>query len=240
MPEIPRPRLAASREKATDALMKAVDSAIATPQPMIDKYIERVRRTRPDATPAETISALKKYYLSTVSTSGAASGATAIAPTGVSIAAAGLDTVGFLAASSLYVLALAQIHGVKIDDLERRRTLILATLLGDTGSKTVLGKVAPRLGSHWGKLVVDAIPSQSLKPINKVLGQHFVTKYGTKQGILVLGKQLPLGIGAAVGAGGNAAFGYGVLKAADRAFGKAPADWHASPAQTVTITAEPA
>ena len=35
---------------------------------------------------------------------------------------------------------------------------------------------------------------------NKVLGPWFITKYGAKQGVLVLSKQIPLGIGIGVGA----------------------------------------
>jgi hypothetical protein len=35
---------------------------------------------------------------------------------------------------------------------------------------------------------------------NKVLGYRFITKYGTKQGVLVLSKQIPFGLGIAVGA----------------------------------------
>ena len=58
-----------------------------------------------------------------------------------------------------------------------------------------------------------------------MLGHNFVTKYGTKQEILIIGKQAPVAIGAAIGAGGNAFFGYGVVKSARRAFGRAPDQW---------------
>lgn len=64
--------------------------------------------------------------------------------------------------------------------------------------------------------------------MNKVLGKNFVTKYGTKQGILVLGKSIPFGIGAAIGAGGNLVLGNMTVRAARHAFGEPPAQWPTS------------
>lgn len=39
----------------------------------------------------------------------------------------------------------------------------------------------------------------AVKQANKILGPRFNTKYGTKTGILVLGKQVPLPIGSGIG-----------------------------------------
>jgi hypothetical protein len=66
--------------------------------------------------------------------------------------------------------------------------------------------------------------------MNKTLGYRFVTKYGTKQGILVLGREVPFGIGAAIGGGGNYLIGQGSVRAARKAFGPPPPDWPVSPA----------
>ncbi|MFI7517479.1 hypothetical protein ACIBVK_28680 [Micromonospora echinofusca] len=41
------------------------------------------------------------------------------------------------------------------------------------------------------------------------LGRNFITKYGAKQGILVLGQAAPFGIGAVIGGGANAALATG-------------------------------
>lgn len=48
---------------------------------------------------------------------------------------------------------------------------------------------------------------------------NFVTKYGTKQGVLVLGKVLPFGFGAAIGMTGNAAMSRMVVRTTRSAFG---------------------
>ncbi|WBC15865.1 hypothetical protein O7600_03215 [Micromonospora sp. WMMA1998] len=73
--------------------------------------------------------------------------------------------------------------------------------------------------------MVAKVPSETLKQINKVLGKHFVTKYGTKQGIIVLGRVAPFGIGALIGGGANAALATLAVRAGRRAFGSPPPTW---------------
>jgi hypothetical protein len=57
---------------------------------------------------------------------------------------------------------------------------------------------------------------------NKVLGPRFITKYGTKQGVLVLSKQIPLGLGIGVGAFSNHMIGRTIVGTARKVFGPAP------------------
>ncbi len=100
--------------------------------------------------------------------------------------------MGFLNAAVLYVLSRADLHGVPLHDIERRRTLVMAVMLGEAGAKSV-ERVAERTGQHWGRQLVKNIPQARIKAINDVLGgRHFVTKYGTKEGIIVLGRVIPL------------------------------------------------
>jgi hypothetical protein len=73
--------------------------------------------------------------------------------------------------------------------------------------------------------LTEAIPTSTITKVNKVLGRWFVTKYGTKQGILVIGRLAPFGIGAGIGGAGNALFGRTVVAGARRAFGPPPGEW---------------
>ena len=100
----------------------------------------------------------------------------------------------------------------------------MGILLGESGSATI-GKVAERTGQHWARQLVSKVPMSTLKQINKVLGRHFITKYGTKQGIIVLGRVVPFGIGAVIGGGANATVAALAVRAARRAFGPAPQSW---------------
>jgi hypothetical protein len=216
-------------------LLRGVERAISMQQAPVAGYVVRQRRSQPDASPAQIIAVLEKRYLATVTGTGAAVGGVAAAPavgTAAAFALSGAETVLFFEATALFALAVAEVHGIRIADVERRRTLLLAIVLGDNGAMLV-EKMAGRTGQHWGDLLPEAIPLSSISTINKTLGRWFLKRYGRKQGMLALGRLAPLGIGAAIGAAGNHAFGRTVVITAQRVFGPAPAHfgdgWQPSP-----------
>jgi hypothetical protein len=139
----------------------------------------------------------------------------------VALSAAEVGT--FLEASLLLALAVAEVHGEDISDLERRRTLLLGILLGD-GAAGFIERAAGRTGGYWGKTLVKKMSNETIKSINRAPGPRFLVKWGTKQGVLVLGRVVPFGFGAAIGGAGNLAIGRGVIAATRRAFGPAPTD----------------
>jgi hypothetical protein len=136
----------------------------------------------------------------------------------------GAEGLAFINATVLYILARGDIQGIAIEDVERRRMLILAIMLGDAGA-TGVATVAERTAQHWARQVVKAIPYEKVLAINKFLGKNFVTKYGTKQGIIVLGRVIPLGIGAVIGAAANGLISQGIISASDQAFGPPERSW---------------
>lgn len=216
--------MAGSLEPIRQGLTSALDKALRLNQGMVDAYLARARRSRPDASPDEIVTSLERQYLSAVTTLGVGAGATAAMPgagTAVGLAVNLAEVATFIEASAVFVLAVAEVHGVRVDELERRRTLVMAVLLGNGGS-SFIQKAAGRTGPYWGRSLVKAIPMTTVDAINRVLGPCFVTKFGTKQGILVLGRELPFGIGAVIGGGGNAVLGRATIAAARRAFGPAP------------------
>ncbi|WP_229904592.1 EcsC family protein [Lentzea cavernae] len=220
---------------AGQAILDLVDKAIGLQTSMVRKNIARARQRNPESTPAEVIGTLEKMYVSALTSTGAAVGGAAAAPgvgTGISLALSAGEALTSLELSTLYVLSVAEIHGIPLDEIERRRTLVLGILLGESGSKSI-GKVAERTGQHWARQLVSAVPTTTLKQINKVLGKNFVTKYGTKQGIVVLGRAVPFGIGALIGGAANATMAAFTVRAARHAFGPAPESWPAEiePAQ---------
>ena len=218
------------KKVVSETLNKGLDKAASVSRPVVLDHIERCRQARPDASPAEVIKALGRHFTAATAATGTATGATAAVP-GVTLPASlalGLgDATAFTSVAALYVFALAEIHDVPINDLERRRTLLLGILLGDAGVDAVR-KVAGRTGPHWARQFVKTVPIEAIRKVNRVLGPNFVTKYGTKQGVLVLGKQVPLGIGAAIGGFGNAAFARFTIRSAKRAFGPPPEEWPSS------------
>ncbi|WP_328649000.1 hypothetical protein OHS58_17380 [Amycolatopsis sp. NBC_00348] len=209
-------------------VLALLDKAIGMQTPLVRKNIARARQRNPEATPAEVVRTLERMYVSTLAGSGAAVGATAAAPavgTGIALALSAGEAFSSLELSALFVLSVAEVHGVPLDEIERRRTLVMGILLGQSGSSTIVGKAAERTGQHWARQLVSKVPSTALKQINGVLGKNFVTKYGTKQGIIVLGRVAPFGIGAVIGGGANATVAALAVRAARRAFGPAPESW---------------
>ncbi|MRH92804.1 hypothetical protein GFY24_36215 [Nocardia sp. SYP-A9097] len=195
--------------------MKLFDKSLISADKLVSSRVKRIRERHPEATDAQLVKKLETTFLSTVVASGAATGGAAAVPgvgTVAAVATMGADTSWFLTASIAHVLSVLRVHGIHLTDLEHQKAVVLTVLVGGGGSN-FMGKAAGRTGAHLGKLLTNSIPAATLKSVNKVLGVNFVTKFGAKQGVLVLGKAAPFGIGMAIGAGGNLVMAKGVIKA---------------------------
>lgn len=210
-----------SIERRLDA---ALDKALAIEGPMVTAYVDRLRRRRPGAAPADIIDQLERHYLATVVGTGAAAGGAAALPgvgTGASVASGLAEITAFVTATATFVLACAEVHGIPLGDAQVRRALVLTVLLGDVGAAALAGAEidAGRLAEVLGR----SGSKEAVRAINARLGRLFVTRFGTRQGALLLGRALPFGVGAGVGAAGNLALGRGAVNSARRAFGAPPA-----------------
>jgi hypothetical protein len=206
-----------------DAVLRGLRKAINIQHALVASYIWRLRRARPSASPAELIGLLEKRYLATVTSSGAAAGAAAAVPgvgTGVALALGGGEVAAFFEATALFALALAEVHGVQVTDLERRQALITAVVLGDNGA-LLAEKLTGRPGQDWAQLLPE-LPISAITAINNALGPWLVRTFGRKEGLLALGRAIPFGVGAAIGAAGNQALGRAVVDTARRVFGPPP------------------
>lgn len=218
-----------ARVDAKAAVKSAFSAAVEKQYPVAAANVARLRRVHPQKDPSQLIAHLDKYYLGAVTTTGAGAGAAAIVPNGwVQIPVAAAELVTFLEASVLYALSVAEIHGVHAEDVERRRLLVMSVLLGDAAVKKAVEPILGRSVPYWGRAIVNSIPMSAISKANKVLGPRFITKYGTKQGVLVLGKQMPMLIGVGIGAAGNGTFGWFVIRSARRILGPPPEEWPSS------------
>ncbi len=211
----------------SEVLLRGVDKAIVLQRWPVSGYVARLRRARPDLTPAGVIAVLERRYLAAVTGAGAAVGGVAAVPavgTVVAVALSGGETVVFLQATAFLALAVAEVHGIGVEEVERRRALVLAVVVGDHGAMLV-EKIAGQTSEHWGKLLPESIPMSSITAINKTLGGWFVSKYGSKRGFVAMGRVAPLGIGVVIGAGGNRACGRVVVNTSRRVFGPPPANF---------------
>lgn len=215
----------AAVDAAQRALERGLDAGLRVQLPVVHKHIARIRAQRPDASPGEVVELLEKHYRRVVTGIGAAAGASAAAPglgTAAGLALNVAEISAFLEATALFCLAVAEVHGIPLDEPERRRALLYVVLLGDSGSK-IVGKVLGTPAKEWGRLLEDATPIAVVETANRLLGQRFLRRAGRRQGALLLGRELPLGVGALIGGLGNARLAGDAVTAARKAFGPAPA-----------------
>jgi hypothetical protein len=209
-------------------LRSGVERALRMQHPLVSAHVAAARRKHPDLGPAEIIERLGRQYQVAVAVTGGAGGAIAIVPaigTAVSLATAGAEAFAALNAAVLYTLAVAEVHALPTDDPERRRALVLGVVVG-AGGQAVLRKVTGR--SHdWAGDVTNHLPLARLGLLDNGLTRWFVKRFVVRQGMLALGRALPLGIGVVVGAVGNLATARAVVRSAQAAFGTPPATWPA-------------
>lgn len=203
----------------------ALDKAVTIPSATIHAHVESVKRRNPGASPEEIVGLLEKEFLLVVAGTGGAVGAAAAAPivgTGLATALTVSDVATFFGASAAFSLAVASVHGIEVADTERRKALLLATLLGDSGAK-VIGDATEITTVRVGRLLLTRMPMGTVKKVNNQLTRKLVRTQAARFGGVALGRLAPYGIGAAIGVAGGRALGQTVVKGARLAFGPPPA-----------------
>jgi len=217
---------------AAKALSRILEGGARVQAPAVVAYVNRLREHNPGATPAEIITKLEKHYLAATMASGAAVGSAAAFPgigTFVAMSAVAGETVVFLEATAVFALAVAEVHGIPVDQRERRRALVLAVLVGDEG-KHAIGDLlgTGRTSGAWLADGAATVPLPAVSQLNSRLLKFFVKKYTLKRGAIAFGKLLPVGVGAVIGGVGNRLMSKKIIENARTAFGPAPARWRST------------
>jgi hypothetical protein len=213
------------------AVGRTLDRVLSVQRPFVLAHIRSIRRSKPDATPAEIIRTLERRYLAAVTTGGALVGATAAIPavgTITSIALSTAETAGFLEASALFAQSVTEVHGIAVTDPERARTLVMTMILGSAGSDLVeqlaseVVGVGPGRAAFWGELVTKNLPKSAMGGVARRLRAFFLKKFAANEGAGIIGRAIPFGIGAVIGGVGNHFLGRRVVTSSRTAFGPAP------------------
>ncbi|WP_051009884.1 hypothetical protein [Timonella senegalensis] len=215
-------------------LDSALRKATTIPSATIKAHVDSLRRKNPTATPEQIVDILSSEFKLFLQGSGGAVGASAALPgvgTTTALVLTSADLAAFFAAASAYSLAVAEVHGLETQDVERRTALLLASVLGDSGAKTV-ASLGARPSAAWGKTLLTAMPKSTIKQVNSVLSSRFIKRQLVKHGGVAMGRVIPFGIGAVVGIVGGRALAHTVIHQTTRAFGAAPASF-ASPLTSV-------
>jgi hypothetical protein len=217
---------------AARVLSSIIERGARVQGPAVRAYVERLRDGNPTATPAEIVTKLEKHYLAAVMASGAAVGSAAAFPgigTLTAMSAVAGETVVFLEATAVYVLAVAEVYGIPAEHRERRRALVLAVLVGDDSKHAIADLLGPgRTSGAWLADGAASLPLPAVSQLNSRLLKYFVKRYTLKRGAIAFGKLLPVGIGAVIGGVGNRAMGKRIVANARTAFGTPPSRWPAA------------
>ncbi len=116
---------------------------------------------------------------------------------------------------------MAHVHGIDVEEVERRRALVLTVLMGESGREAV-GKAAKRLPGPIGGIVAGKLSTPTLRELNSGLWRGFLRRFIIRRGALVFGRLVPFGVGAVIGGAGNRMLGRNVIRGAKETFGPPP------------------
>ena len=205
-------------------LESALDKSVSIPGAKIHAHVDQLRRRNPSATPEQLVVLLEREYLRVIQGAGAAVGAAAAAPavgTAVAFALTASDVATFFGASAAFALGVASVHGIDVQDLARRRALVLATILGEAGAKAV-GDAAEISSVHFARTLLTRMPTTTISKVNSTLTRRLIRRQAIRQAALGLGRLAPFGVGAVIGVAGARTLGKTVIDGARLAFGPAP------------------
>lgn len=181
--------------------------------------VDELRAQHPEESPDELIDRVVRQCVRDLAVGGAMTGGAAAAPAaGLAGTAAILGLEGAnVARLGEMVMAIGILHGHE-NATDDDRALWVAAALGATeGTAVGLTGLAARAGARGSARLLARVPASAASATGKRLGR-IGSRMATKGGPWGLAALLPYGIGASVGAAGNAALALSVGRAAQRWF----------------------
>lgn len=156
---------------------------------------------------------------------GFATGAAAAVPgvgTATVVGTAAAEFGVFLTRATDLILTIGAMHGLTDSSVEERRWWVLTVLAYGNGAAQFSTKLASEAGKGLGLKATRAIPMEVLQQINRAAGRTLVTKYGTKRGVVTLGRAIPFGVGGVIGGSANYIWVRAIARQSDRFFRAIP------------------
>lgn len=196
--------------------------------PTIDRLVETrydsavalVRKiaARPDVTSRDqVVDELVKRYTKELAAVAAISGGTAAMPaagTATALAATGVDLAYTISRLGEMILAIGIANGHDSASIAERKAWVLAVLSRGRGAASRVEGLAGTIGAEGGARLIKMINASQLDTVNSKLASKMLARVATEQSAARLGRLLPFGIGAGVGAAGNVMIVRSVAKSA--------------------------
>jgi hypothetical protein len=192
------------------------DDAMRLSQRMLDT-IDEVSSNRWDAATRrasalpggirpEKIKALTDSLARELGATGAAAGAAAVAPA-VGTAATMLATTAelgwFTARAGDLILTIAAAHGRPEPTVDERRAWVLAVLIYGSSARDGFTRVINEAAWGTAPVVNSRVPLVTLQAANLLMSRSLLRRYGSRRGIIAVGRALPIGVGAFIGGSAN-------------------------------------
>lgn len=182
--------------------------------------VQRLRDEHPGASVDELADLLIRRCVKEMALGGAVTGGAAASPVaGVAVAAAsaGADATYSVGRLSEMIMGLGLLYGHEAATPEERRGWIVAVLGVSEGAAVGLTGLAARLGSRGGARLMARLPDAATAAAAG-RGTRALARMTTTKGPWGLAALVPYGIGAGVGAAGNAVLAQSVGSAAKQFF----------------------
>lgn len=181
-----------------------------------------VKGSFPDESPDELADRVVRRYVKELAIGGAVSGGAAASPiAGVAVVAAtaGADATFSAGRISEMIMAIGQVYGhdATTSSTDERRAAIAAVMGIADGAAVGMSGLAARAGAKGSARVLRRIPNTPAAP-GANARRRAMSKLSTTKGPWSLTALLPYGIGAGVGAAGNALLARAVGRAAKEYF----------------------
>ena len=232
--------MAKSPSAVLGGVLPSVDRLVESRYDAAAALVARLRAEHPDVTDDQLVERIVRRFSRELGVVAAMSGGAAAVPgagTAAAVLTAGADVAYSVSRLGEMVLAIGIAYGHDAASFEERKAWVLAVLSMSRGAVAGLDGLAAKTGAEGGAAALASLTGAQLESINSKLAAKVVAKLSTDAAVSRLGRVLPFGIGAGVGAAGSIAIARSVARQARRFF--RPNDPHASMPIDVTATERP-
>jgi EcsC protein family len=174
----------------------------------------------------EKIKALTDAFARELGAAGAAAGVVAASPafgTTATLLSATAELGWFTARAGDLILTIAALHGRPDPTVDERRAWLLAVLIYGGSARDEFARAVNEAST--GMVTVGPekrLPVGAIQLANRVMSKALFRKYGARRGLAAVGRMIPLGIGAVIGATANYAAIHSLARNADEFFARLP------------------
>jgi hypothetical protein len=174
----------------------------------------------------EKIKALTDNFARELTAAGAAAGAAAASPvvgTAATLLATSAELAWFTGRAGDLILTIAALHGHPDPSVDERRAWVMAVLIYGGSARDEFARAINQASTGIDVATADRrLPLTTIHAANRIMSKLLLRRYGTRRGVAALGRVIPLGIGAVVGAGSNYMAIRSLSRHADQFFSRLP------------------